>query len=147
MKTPSEVHWLTGIGLLAGAAILLYWICWFFLPGTVQMRQPGDPGYASYAAYEQAFPAADMTLAGLALGGALALRRRRAWGYYALWLAAGMALFLGLEDMTYDLENHMFVTLDGASLIGLLIVLCLLGLGPLTAWLLWRIRRAVFDFT
>ncbi len=139
-RPAKEINWLTGIALFACLAILAYWVCWFIFPAAVQSRGPSDSDYAVYLGYNQAFPLPDAFVALAALLGAAGLRRSRFWGYAGLWLAAGGALFLGLEDLAYDLQHSMFTPLTSAALVELLIVLALLGLGPLVIGLLWRIR-------
>ena len=57
-----------------------------------------------------------------------------------MMLAAGGALFLGLEDLLFDLQHKMFVPFGGAALIELAIVLVIMTLGPAMTILLWKHR-------
>jgi hypothetical protein len=141
MKRPADINVVIGIGLFAAAATALYWTLWFAAPGAVQSLTPDDPGYAAYAAYELAFPLPDafVTVAGLV--GAAGLWRMKDWGLFSMLLAAGGGLFLGLEDLLYDLENGIFARLDGAALVELVIVVLLLSLGSAMTLLLWKHRR------
>ena len=58
-------------------------------------------------------------------------------------LASGGAIFLGLEDLLFDLENNMFVPFNGAAAIELAIVLVIMAFGPIMIVLLWRHRREI----
>lgn len=131
---------LISLGVFAAAAVAAYWAAWFLAPDLVQSRAPADADYALYVAYQQAFPLADSWLAAAGLLGALGLWRRRAWGGLFLLAAGGAAIFLGLMDLLYDLEHRMFTPVTGASLTELVIVVCLLALGPVTLALAWRTR-------
>lgn len=141
MKRSTEINIVSGIGIFACVAIAAYWFFWFAMPGAVQARTPGDPDYASYTAYELAFPLPDAFVAGAALVGVLGLRRMKDWGFLSMLLAAGGAIFLGLEDLLFDLENRMFTPFDGAAVIELAIILLILALGPAMTVLLWKHRR------
>lgn len=141
MKRPADINVVMGIGIFAFVAIAAYWFFWFAVPGVVQSRTPADPDYLIYEAYELAFPLPDAFIAIAALVGVIGLRKMKDWGFLSMLLAAGGALFLGLEDLLFDLENHMFVPFDGAAGIELAIVLVILALGPAMTLLLWKHRK------
>ena len=140
-KRPTEINIVIGIGIFAFVAIAAYWFFWFAVPGVVQSRMPGDPDYAVYSAYELAFPLPDAFVAIAALVGVAGLWKMRGWGFLSMLLAAGGALFLGLEDLLFDLENNLFVPFTGAAVIELAIVLVILALGPAMIVLLWKHRK------
>jgi hypothetical protein len=141
MKRPRDINIVIGIGIFAILAISAYWFFWFVVPGSVQARTPADPDFAVYMGYELAFPLPDAFVAIAALVGVLGLWKMRDWGMLAMSLAAGGAIFLGLEDLLFDLENNMFVPFNGAAAIELAIVLVIMALGPTMTVLLWRHRR------
>ena len=141
MKRPPEINIVIGIGVFAFVAIAAYWFLWFAVPGVVQSRTPADPDYLIYEAYELAFPLPDAFVAIASLIGVIGLRKMKDWGLLSMLLAAGGALFLGLEDLLFDLENHMFVPFDSAAGIELAIVLVILALGPTMTLLLWKHRK------
>jgi uncharacterized membrane protein (DUF2068 family) len=76
-----------------------------------------------------------------ALVGVIGLWRMRDWGFLSMLLAAGAAIFLGLEDLFFDLQNRMFVPFGGAAVIELAIVLLIMSLGPIMTMLLWKHRK------
>jgi hypothetical protein len=141
MKRPRDINLVIGIGIFAVIMTTAYWFLWFAVPGVVQSRMPGDAGYAIYSGYELAFPLPDAYMAIAALVGVIGLWRMRDWGFLSMLLAAGAAIFLGLEDLFFDLQNRMFVPFGGAAVIELAIVLLIMSLGPIMTMLLWKHRK------
>lgn len=141
MKRPADINIVIGLGIFASVAMTAYWTAWFLAPELIQARALGDPDYAIYVAYEQAFPLPDAFVALATLVGSIGLLRMRDWGLLSMLLGVGGIIFLGLEDLLYDMQHSMFTPLNMESAIELLIVLATLALGPLAATLLWRHRR------
>jgi hypothetical protein len=127
---------IVGLLLFATVATALFWIAWFFLPGSVQASN-----WECYIVFEQAFPLADAWMAIAALIGAIGLWRRKDWGFLFSLLAGSAAIFLGLMDLLYDLEHGTFAQLTAESLIELAIVVLVLALGPVVITYLWSNRR------
>ncbi len=141
MKRPTNINVVIGIGIFAFIAISAYWYAWFLAPDVVQARLPSDPDYAVYMGYEQAFPLPDAFVALASLVGVFGLWKMRDWGFLSMLLAAGGALFLGLEDLLFDLQHNMFVPFNDAAVIELAIVLVIMALGPAMTLLLWKHRH------
>ncbi|MCX6066096.1 MAG: hypothetical protein NT121_10135, partial [Chloroflexi bacterium] len=127
MKRPTNINVVIGIGIFAFIAISAYWYAWFLAPDVVQARLPSDPDYAVYMGYEQAFPLPDAFVALASLVGVFGLWKMRDWGFLSMLLAAGGALFLGLEDLLFDLQHNMFVPFNDAAVIELAIVLVIMA--------------------
>ncbi len=145
MKRPRDINIVIGIGIFAVVLTTAYWFLWFAIPGVVQSRMPGDLGFAVYSGYELAFPLPDAYMAAAALTGVIGLWKMKDWGFLAMLLAAGAAIFLGLEDLLFDLENQMFVPFGGAAAIELAIVLLIMSLGPIMTVLLWKHRKELIQ--
>jgi len=143
MKRPTNIKIVIGIGIFTVVAMIAYWFAWFVTPEVVQSRTPADADYAIYVAYEQAFPLPDAFVTLAALAGVIGLWKMRDWGFLSMLLAAGGALFLGLEDLLYDLQHSMFVPFTGAAGIELAIVLVIMSLGPTMTVLLWKHRKEI----
>lgn len=142
MKRPRDINIVIGIGIFAFFAFIAYWFLWFTVPGVVQSRSPGDLGYEVYEAYELAFPLPDAFVAVAILVGIIGLWQMKDWGFLAMLLAAGGTIFLGLEDLLFDLENQIFMPMNtGAAAVELGIVLLILLLGPVMTALLWKHRK------
>ena len=145
MKRSKEINIVIGIGIFAVVAITAYWFFWFAVPGSVQARTPLDPDYSVYMGYELAFPLPDAFVAIAALIGVIGLSKMKDWGFFSMLLAAGGAIFLGLEDLLFDLENNMFTPFNGAAVIELAIVLLIMSLGPIMTVLLWKHRKEFIE--
>lgn len=143
MKRPTSINVVIGIGIFTVIAMVAYWFAWFVTPSVVQARTPADPDYAIYVAYEQAFPLPDAFVTLAALIGVIGLWKMHDWGFLAMLLAGGGALFLGLEDLLYDLQHNMFVPFNSAAGIELAIVLVIMALGPTMTVLLWKHRKKI----
>jgi hypothetical protein len=129
-----------GLVLVAFVAMVAYWMIWFFGP---RAWLASDHTHAYYV-FEDAFPAADGWLALACAASAWTLHRRRPSALF--WLLAGgsAALYLGLMDVLFDLENGIYgaPTGDaGAVATEILVNAYSLAVG---AWALafgWRHRR------
>jgi hypothetical protein len=141
MKSSREINIVIGIGIFTFAAIVAYWFFWFTVPRIVQSRTPIDPDFAVYSGYALAFPLPDTFVAVASLIGVKGLLKMKDWGFLSMLLAAGGAIFLGLEDLLFDLENHMFAPFNAAAGIELAIVVAIMALGPTMIILLWKHRK------
>lgn len=129
------------IGIFAFIGLVTYWIMWFTVPQFIQSRMPDAPDYATYIAFEQAFPLEDGYVAVAALIGVIGLWQMKTWGFLSMLLGSGGVLFLGLMDLLYDLEHQMFIPFNAGSIIELLIVIFFLLLGSIVTTLLWKHRK------
>lgn len=129
-----------GLVLFAFVAIVAYWMVWFF----GDRSSIASAHTHAYYVFENAFPAADGWLALACAGSAWTLYRRRPAAVF--WLLAGgsAALYLGLMDVLFDLENGIYLAPTGdwgAVVTEIAINAYSLGVG---AWVLtfgWRHRR------
>ncbi len=95
-----------------------------------------------YRGFEHAFPVADAWMATCALVAAIGLARRRPWTPLA-GVAAGSALvFLGLLDVTFDVEQGLYGIGSGARAVETIINVFCLSVGPFSVWYFWRYRGA-----
>jgi hypothetical protein len=92
------------------AALLGYWALFF----TIGLAP--DPLPDGYLAFERAFPVADALLSAALVGGAVLGRRRHRWAERIQVAAGGALLFLGLVDVTFNLQNGIYAgsLADGA---------------------------------
>jgi hypothetical protein len=103
------MDFLLGLTLLVTAVVTVaYWVDFFF-SGTVQAVQD-----EAYLRFERAFPVADAWVAVCSVVAAVGLFTRSDYGTLFGLLAAGALVFLGLIDLTYNLENGMFRLLPGS---------------------------------
>lgn len=125
---------IVGLLLFAFVATSAYWLVFYF-SGDVQVRD--DP---IYLAFESSFPMADAWMAICALVGAIGLLRRRSWGFLFGLLAASSAIFLGLVDVLFNLNEGIYNIGGVETGIEIAINVITLGLGPVVILYLWRNR-------
>jgi len=76
-----------------------------------------------------------------ALLGAIGLWRGRSWGFLFALLAASSSIFLGLMDVTFNLNQGIYAIAGTETLIEILINLATLLLGPVIIVYLWKNRQ------
>jgi hypothetical protein len=92
-----------GVLLVVTAVVTVaYWLD-FFLRGTVQAVEE-----EWYLRFERAFPAADGWMAACSLVAAVGLFSGAGYATVFGLLAAGALVFLGLMDLTFNLQNGLF---------------------------------------
>ena len=133
--------------LIAVAALIaLYWLA-YFLTDLLAPVFVADPAAATltavYFGFENAFPAADAFVAAMALLAAYALRRGDAQApVYGLLSSGGLA-FLGLIDVSFNLEHGFFtqssLARDPGMALEAAINLGCLGFAAYSAW--WFAKR------
>jgi lipopolysaccharide export LptBFGC system permease protein LptF len=102
MRSPIKARTVALMELAGAAGILTYWI--LYAAGALH-----SDGSQIHAAFERAFPPADLVLAAALTFSALALLRNRP-GAARLSLACGGALvFLALLDISFNVQNGVYV--------------------------------------
>jgi hypothetical protein len=136
---PKGIGWIIAALLITFVATLAYWLI-YYTSGDVQVRQD-----EVYLAFENAFPAADTWMAICALLGAIGLLRKRIWGFLFGLLAASSLVYLGLMDVTFDLNQGIYALGGVDTAIEVLINLFCLIVGPLIIIYLWKNRGQWLD--
>lgn len=126
-----------GVLLVVTAVVTVaYWLD-FFLRGTVQAVEE-----EWYLRFERAFPVADGWMASCSLVSAVGLFTGSSYGTVFGLLAAGALVFLGLMDLTFNLQNGMFRLLPGSGQMWVelvIVVWCLALGGTLAGYLSGRV--------
>lgn len=126
-----------GVLLVVTALVTVaYWLD-FFLRGTVQAVEE-----EWYLRFERAFPVADGWMAVCSLVSAVGLFTGSSYGTVFGLLAAGALIFLGLMDLTFNLQNGMFRLLPGSGQMWVevvIVVWCLALGGTLAGYLSGRV--------
>jgi hypothetical protein len=136
---PRHYRLTLGLILAAFAALVAYWVIWFFVDRSLLANLDTQ----AYYVFENAFPAADGWLAVACAAGAWAMWKRRASSLF--WLLAGgsASVYLGLMDVLFDLENGVYGAPKGDwGAVGIEVAINLYALG-VGAWALafgWRNR-------
>ena len=88
------------IGTVIG--VIYFWID-FHIGSSVKISQE-----EWYLRFEKAFMPADLWMAACALAGAVGLLTGQTFGLIFSLLAAGSLVFLGLMDITFDIQNGLY---------------------------------------
>ncbi|KPK44370.1 MAG: hypothetical protein AMK72_12135 [Planctomycetes bacterium SM23_25] len=124
-----------GLLILGFLALVAYWVD-FYAWGDVQVR--GDKAYLTF---QKAFALADAWLAVCSLAAAVGLLLRREWGFLFGLLAASSAIFLGLMDVCFNLNEGIYLLRGAAVWIEVAINVTCLSFGVFIIAVLW-LRRA-----
>ncbi len=92
--------------LVTAVATVAYWVD-FFARGSVNVVEEDW-----YVKFERSFPVADGFMAVCAAVAAVGLLADRGWGVAVALVTAGALVFLGLMDVTFNLENRLYRFLD-----------------------------------
>lgn len=134
-SSPSGSNWVIAALIITFVATLAYWLL-YFTSGDVQVRQD-----EVYLAFENAFPVADAWMAICALLGAIGLLRKQAWGFLFALLAGSSMIFLGLMDVTFNLNQGIYALGGIETAIEVVINLFCLVVSPLIIIYLWKYRK------
>jgi hypothetical protein len=110
--------------LLIGSAVsVIYYFADFYLRGSVHVLKEDW-----YIKFQNAFPPADLWMAACALAGAVGLLTEQTYGLVFTLMAASAMIFLGLMDITFNVQNKLYSLVATSSQMKLEVVLNLLCL-------------------
>jgi hypothetical protein len=97
--------------LLIGTAVvcIYYWVD-FYITGGVHVIE--DDWYIKF---QNAFPAADLWMSACAIVGAIGLLTGQTYGVLFALLAASSLIFLGLMDVTFNIQNRLYRLVAGSG--------------------------------
>jgi hypothetical protein len=108
---------------MTAAGLFLFWTAFF----TVGISPDNPP--AGYLPYEHAFPVADILLsAGFTVSGILLLRGRSEGRIFSL-ACSGALMFLGVLDVSFNLQNGMYLLSVSDGVTNVFINLWCIGIG------------------
>ncbi|MCL5276584.1 MAG: hypothetical protein M1517_02190 [Deltaproteobacteria bacterium] len=133
--------------VVVGVLTLVYWVLFFFVPGSVQSF-PNEP---SYMIFERSFVAADVWMTIAYFLSAYYLSKKDIRG--TLWgiVAGGTFVYLGCMDSLYNMENgkYAFIFYGNGSQVGmmfeLVINLASFIFGAFTIAYVWKLMKAEAD--
>ncbi len=109
--------------LLTAVGLILFWILFF----TVGMAPKNPP--PGYLAYEHSFPVPDGLLSILLLVAGIMLLLNNPLGVNLSLIAAGALLFLGVLDISFNLQNGIYKISTGDLISNAFINLWCVGFG------------------
>jgi hypothetical protein len=133
--------WLFNIVIIAWTFSLildiLYWVLFFFVPNSVQV----DSADIVYMTHQMTFPVADAFLGAALFLGIVYLWKMKPRALLFGLLNGGAAVFLGLMDLTYDLQTGMLLNGGADIAIELVILFITLILSPIASYIIWTRRE------
>lgn len=127
------------VEMIIGAGIILFWISFFIF----QPMRFSDPLQGEiYHAFEYSFVVPDSVLAILLLLSGGLLLRARLEGLLLSLVAAGMLVFLGLLDISFNLQQGIYAMGSSeACFNGLINLICVAGGGLLVKFIVQNMRK------
>lgn len=92
---------------LIGALVLIgFWIGWFL--DILKSFTPDDPLYETYMAFESAFPIPDTWIVVLLLISSYGIWKEKSYGSFFAAAAGGALVFLGLIDISFNIQQGVY---------------------------------------
>lgn len=121
-KFSKKLKMVASIELTIAVGIVCFWIAFF----SSDLVNIGDPQLETvYSAFESAFPAPDGWLVITLVIAAIGLFRKRSYGYLFSVIAGASLIFLGLLDISFNVQNGIYSLGIQEAIINLFInILC-----------------------
>lgn len=94
-----------------------------------------------YTAFESAFPVADLYLAVVLIIGGIGLLKKRPYGYMFSLMGGAALIFLGLLDVSFNLQQGIYLLGAGEAVLNIFINAMCLGFGAFLALSVWKNRN------
>ncbi len=88
--------------IISAVGLVYYWVDFYTRKGVQVIQEDW------YLKFEKAFPVADMWIVACALIGAVGVLTEQNYGLLFAILAASSGIFLGLIDITFNIQNKLY---------------------------------------
>ncbi len=123
--------------LVLAAGIVSFWIAFF----TTDLISIDDPHLKEiYLAFESAFPVPDVYLSIVLTIGGIGLLRKRSYGYFFSLMGGASLIFLGLLDISFNIQHGIYLTGVAEGIMNILINLLCFGGGIFLVLIIWKKR-------
>ena len=123
--------------LALAAGIVSFWIAFF----TTDLISIDDPHLKEiYLAFESAFPVPDAYLAIVLTIGGIGLLRKRPYGDLFSLMGGASLIFLGLLDISFNIQHGIYLTGVAEGIMNILINLLCFGGGIFLVLIIWKKR-------
>ena len=124
--------------LTVAFGIISFWIAFF----TTDMVQLHDQRLEEiYLAFEHAFPVPDLWLSISLIIGAIGLLKVKLFGFLFSLIGGASLIFLGLLDISFNVQNGMYLLTVGDAVFNGLINLVCLVFGIFLIRTIWKTRK------
>ena len=117
--------------------IIAFWTAYF---STDMVNITDSQVKEVYTAFESAFPVADLYLAALLIMGGIGLLKKRAYGYVCSLMGGASLIFLGLLDVSFNLQQGIYLLGTGEAVLNIFINAVCLGFGSFLVLSVWKNR-------
>jgi hypothetical protein len=121
-KFSKKLKMVASIELTIAAGIVCFWIAFF----SFDLVSMNDPQLETvYSAFESAFPVPDGWLVITLIIAAIGLFRKRSYGFLFSVIAGASLIFLGLLDISFNIQNGIYLLGFQEAIINLFLnILC-----------------------
>jgi hypothetical protein len=123
--------------LALAAGMVSFWIAFF----TTDLISIDDPHLKEiYLAFESAFPVPDAYLSIVLTIGGIGLLRKRSYGNFFSLMGGASLIFLGLLDISFNIQHGIYLTGVAEGIMNILINLLCFGGGIFLVLIIWKKR-------
>jgi hypothetical protein len=123
--------------LALAVGIVSFWIAFF----TTDLISINDPHLEEiYLAFESAFPVPDVYLSIVLTIGGIGLLRKKSYGYFFSLMGGASLIFLGLLDISFNIQHGIYLTGVAEGIMNILINLLCFGGGIFLVLIIWKKR-------
>lgn len=123
--------------LALAAGMVSFWIAFF----TTDLISIDDPHLKEiYLAFESAFPVPDAYLSIVLTIGGIGLLRQRSYGSFFSLMGGASLIFLGLLDISFNIQHGIYLTGVAEGIMNILINLLCFGGGIFLVLVIWKKR-------
>ncbi len=123
--------------LVVALGIIGFWAAYF----STDMVNIADARLKEvYTAFESAFPVADLYLAAVLIAGGVGLLKKRLYGYVFSLMGGASLIFLGLLDVSFNLQQGIYLLGAGEAVLNVSINAMCLGFGVFLVFSVWKNR-------
>jgi len=123
--------------LTLAVGIVFFWIAFF----TTDLISFNDPHLKEiYLAFESAFPVPDIYLSLVLTIGGIGLLKKKSYGSLFSLMGGASLIFLGLLDISFNIQHGIYLTGVGEGILNILINLLCLGGGIFLVLAIWKNR-------
>lgn len=123
--------------LALAVGIVSFWIAFF----TTDLISIDDPHLKEiYLAFESAFPVPDVYLSIVLTIGGIGLLRKRSYGDFFSLMGGASLIFLGLLDISFNIQHGIYLTGVAEGIMNILINLLCFGGGIFLVLIIWKKR-------
>jgi len=138
IKSTKTIKIIAVIELALAVGIISFWITFF----STDLVNISDPHLKEiYLAFERAFLIPDMYLSLILIMGGIGLLRKMSYGFLFSLLGGASLIFLALLDISFNVQQGIYLIGIGEAVLSVFINLLCLGAGIILIITIWKNRE------